>query len=83
MTEPRSRIGNAWTERKPAASASAANRGQRPSAVGEVLVHDGLAGAEAVEARALLGLQLEQLQHAHRLAGRGHHPQIRRPARPA
>ena len=33
MTAPRSRIGKACTEWKPAASASAANRGQRPSTV--------------------------------------------------
>ena len=29
MTVPRQRKGSAWTERKPAASVSAANRGQR------------------------------------------------------
>ena len=47
-----------------------------PAAVdgGEVLVHDRLAGAVAVEARAFLGLQFEQLQDAHRLARGGHHP---------
>ena len=76
MTVPRSRMGSACTEWKPAASASGANRGQRPSTVGQVLVHDRLAGAVAVEARAFLGLQLEQLQHAHGLAGGGHHPQV-------
>ena len=76
MTVPRSRMGKAWTEWKPAASASAAKLG--PAAVdrGQVVVHDRLAGAVAVEAGAFLGLQLEQLQHAHGLAGRGHHPQV-------
>ena len=43
---------------------------------GQVLVHDRLAGAVAVEARAFLGLQLEQLEQAHRLAGRRHHPEV-------
>ena len=53
-------------------------REQRPPTVDrrEVLVHDRRAGAVAVEARALLGLQLEQLQHAHGFAGRGHHSEL-------
>ena len=49
-----------------------------PAAVdrGQVLVHDWLARPVAVEARAFLRLQLEQLQHAHGLAGGSHHPQV-------
>ena len=49
-----------------------------PAAVdrGQVLVHDWLTRSIAVEARALLRLQLEQFQHPHRLAGRRHHPQL-------
>ena len=42
----------------------------------QALVDDRLTGPVAVEARALLGLQLEQLEQVNRLAGRGHHPQV-------
>jgi len=34
-----------------------------------------VAGAEGVQAGTFLGLQLEQLKQAHRLAGGGHQPQ--------
>ena len=44
----------------------------------QVLVPDRLPGTEGVQARAFLGLQLEQLQQAHRLAGGGHQPQAAR-----
>ena len=76
MTVPRSRMGKACTERKPAASRLA--REPRPAGVyfGEVLVHDRLAAAVTVQARAFLRLQLEQLQDPHGLAGGGHHPQV-------
>jgi hypothetical protein len=49
-----------------------------PAAVegGQFLVHDWLPCPIAVEARAFLRLQLEQLQHAHSLAGGRHHPQV-------
>jgi hypothetical protein len=49
-----------------------------PAAVdrGQVLVHHRLAGAVAVEAGAFLGLQFEQFQHPHGLAGGGHHPEV-------
>jgi hypothetical protein len=40
------------------------------------LVHDRLAAAVAVQARAFLGLQLEQFQDPHGLSGGGHHPQV-------
>jgi hypothetical protein len=43
---------------------------------GQVLVEHGFAGAVAVETGAFLGLELEQLDQAHLLAGRGHHPQV-------
>jgi hypothetical protein len=43
---------------------------------GEVLVEDGLAGAVAVQAGAFLGLDLEELQDAHGVAGGGHDPQV-------
>ena len=76
MTVPRSRMGKACTEWKPAPSASAANRGQRLLADGEVLVHDRLAAAVTVQAGTFLGLQLEQFQEPHGLAGGGHHPQV-------
>ena len=39
---------------------------------------DGLAGAEGVQAGPFLGLELEQLQQAHRLARGGHQPQAAR-----
>ena len=38
---------------------------------------DALAGAEGVKTGAFLGLELEQLQQAHRLARGGHQPQAR------
>jgi hypothetical protein len=44
----------------------------------QILVLNGLAGAEGVQARAFLGLQLEQLQQAHRFAGGGHQRQAAR-----
>jgi hypothetical protein len=45
---------------------------------GEVLVHDRLAGAKTLGTRAFFGLPLEQLQHTHRIAGRGDDPQLSR-----
>ncbi len=42
----------------------------------QVLVDHRLTGAEAVQARAVLRLDLEQLEHAHGLARGGHHPQV-------
>ena len=39
---------------------------------------DRLAGPEGVKTGTFLGLQLEQLQQAHRLAGGGHQPQAAR-----
>ena len=76
MIVPRSRMGRACTDRKP--GVEGLGREARPAAVrgGQVLVHDRLAGAVAVEARSFLGLELEQLEQAHRLARRGHHPQL-------
>ena len=49
-----------------------------PSALGlgQILVEHGLARAIAVQAGPLFGLELEQLQDPHRLAGGRHHPQI-------
>ena len=44
----------------------------------QVLVADTLAGPEGIQARAFLGLQLEQLQQPHRLTGGGHQPQAAR-----
>ena len=44
-------------------------------AVGEVLVDDRLTAAVTVQAGALVGLELEQLQQTHRLARRRHDPQ--------
>ncbi len=67
MILPRSRIGRAWTEWKPAASASVAKRGHRSFAVTKSWLTTGLAGAEAVQARAFLRLDLEELEHAHGL----------------
>lgn len=43
---------------------------------GKVLVHGHQTGPEAVRARALLGLQLEQLHDPHRLTGGRHHPEF-------
>ena len=40
------------------------------------MVHHRPAAAVAVQAGAFPGLQLEQFQHAHGLAGGGHHPQL-------
>ena len=50
------------------------NRGQRP-ADGQVGDRHRLAGAEAVHARTLVGLQLEQLQQPGAFRGGGHHLQ--------
>ena len=50
--------------------------GPAPVDRGEVLVDDCLARPVAVEARAFLRLQLEQLQQAHGLAGRSHDSQV-------
>ena len=76
MTVPRSRMGK--RVHRVEAGGERLGRESGPAAVdrGQVLVHDRLAGAVAVEAGAFLGLQLEQLQHAHGLAGGGHHPQV-------
>ncbi len=49
---------------------------------GEVGFQDRGTAAVAVEARPLFGLQLEQFQHSHGLAGGSHHPAVRRRARP-
>ena len=49
-------------------------RGQRP-ADGQVGDRHRLAGAEAVHTRALVGLQLEQLQQPGPFGGGGHHLQ--------
>ena len=43
---------------------------------GQVGVHHRPPAQVAGQARAFLGLQLEQFQHPHGLAGRGHHPQL-------
>jgi hypothetical protein len=43
---------------------------------GEVGSQDRGTAAVAVEARAFLGLQFEQFQHSHGLAGGSHHPQL-------
>ena len=69
MTRSRSRIGKAWTEAMPAAIARGANDGQRSAASGEVRDDDRRAGAVAVEAGALVVLDLEQLEQPRVLAG--------------
>ena len=76
MTVPRSRMGKACTEWKPAAERLGCEPGPAAVGQGEVLVHDRPAAAVTVQARAFLGLQLEQLQDPHGLAGGGHHPQV-------
>lgn len=50
----------------------------RPATVGggEVLVHDREAGPVAVQAGALLGLDLEQFEHPHRLTRGRRHPTL-------
>ena len=75
-TLPRRRIGRACTEWKPSASALAGEPGPAAIGAGQVLIHDWLARVVAVEARAFLGLQFEQLQHAHGFARGGHDPQV-------
>src|SRR5581483_10439082 len=50
--------------------------GPSPVGRGEILAQDRLARAVAVETGAFLGLQLEQLEHPHGLAGRGHDAQV-------
>ena len=69
MTVPRRRMGRACDRME--AGFDRLGREPGPAAVdrGKVLVHHGLARAVAVEARALVGLQLEELQKPHRLAG--------------
>ena len=70
----RNRSGSADADRNPALQGGGGER--RPAARPglQVLVPDRLAGAEGIQARAFLRLQLEQLQQAHRLAGGGHQP---------
>ena len=63
ITSSRSRIGNACTDEKPASIAAGANVGHRSWACAEVGVDDGHPGDEAVEARAFVVLQLEELQN--------------------
>ena len=75
MTCRRSRIGSAWTVANPVSVAAAANTRPPAPRVGEVDVGDGLAGGEAVQAGALVVLQLEQLQQPGRLVGVGDHLQ--------
>ena len=72
MVRPRRRRGRAWTERKPAATASGAKRGQQRVGRGQVDVDHGLAAGETVEAGALVGLQLVELEDPHGLRGRRH-----------
>jgi hypothetical protein len=62
MTSVRSRIGRACTAAKPVRRAASTKPGHRSVAAGQVDDLDGLAGAEALHARALVGLQLEQFQ---------------------
>ena len=50
----------------------------RPASVdgGQILIHHGKPGAVAVQARPLLCLQFEELQHPHGVARRCHYPQL-------
>ena len=72
----RSRSGNANAERKPASTRDGGEPRPAPGAGAQVLVLDPLAGAVGVQAGPFLGLQLEDLQHPHRFAGRGHQAQL-------
>ena len=73
---PAARIGTACTEAKPASSAAGTNRGQRCGGGFQVGDRDGLAGGVALDARALVGLQLEQFQFAGLLGGGGQQAQL-------
>ena len=69
----RSRSGRATTDWKPTLRAAVENGGQRIRPAGSRVRQASRRGRR--QDRAFLGLQLEQLQRAHRLAGGGHQPQ--------
>ena len=70
-----SRSGTAHTDGKPARTLSAANCGHGDADV-EVGVADDAAGVEAVEARTLVVLDLEQLEQADLLGRGADHPEM-------
>ena len=76
MTSRRSRIGSAWTAPNPRSWACSANRGQRLLAASRLGHAHRLPAAEAVEARALVVLELEQLEQADLLARSGHDAEL-------
>jgi hypothetical protein len=72
-------VWSASAEPAPRQSLPAAGGGEPGPAVrlgGQVGCRDGLTGPRAVQAPALIVLQLEQLQRPCRLAGGSHHPQL-------
>jgi hypothetical protein len=64
------RSGTAWTEANPASAAAGTNRGHRRCFGGQIGRGHQLADGVAVQTRALISLQLEQLQFAGTLEGR-------------
>ena len=62
--------------RKPACTATGAKRGQRSAAAVRSWLTTGWLAVEAVQARAFVGLQFEQLDDAHRLVRRRHRLQL-------
>ena len=70
------RIGTACTEVKPASVAAAANCGHRAAWALDVGHRDRLPGGIAVQARALVSLQLEQLQMVELFRGGSHQLQL-------
>jgi hypothetical protein len=71
MIASRSRSGRASADWNASLEGGGGERGPAAGPGLQVLVCDGLAGAEGVQAGPFLGLQLEQLQQPHRLAGGG------------
>ncbi len=67
---PAARIGTACTEANPASRAAGTNRGHRPAAARRSATDTGSPGGVAVDARAFVGLQLEEFQFAGLLGGR-------------
>jgi hypothetical protein len=63
------------TAPNPCRRACAVNRGQRASTAERSVTH-GLTAVVAVQARALVVLQLEEFQQLNLFAGRGHHAQV-------
>ena len=76
MTVSLSRMGNACTALKPADSAAGANTGHRSCAPARSALTTGSPADEALQARTLVSLELQQVEHLARLVGGRHEAQL-------